>query len=127
MGKAYSTDLRMRVSDYVLAGHFGRAASRVFGLSASTAVRVASEFRAKGSITIKRQGSAPGTAGKLAPHTVFLVEIVATEPDITLRELSGALAETHGVTVDLSSIHWALVRAGMSYKKRHDRARTRAR
>ena len=89
MGKAYSTDLRQRVSDYVAAGHSCRAAGRVFGVSASTAVRVAAEFRAKGSIRAKRQGRAPGTAGKLAPHTVFLVEIVAAEPDITLRDTNG--------------------------------------
>lgn len=127
MGKAYSTDLRHRVSDYVLAGHSCRAAGRVFGVSASTAVRVAAEFRAKGSIAPKRQGRAPGSAGKLAPHVGFLVEVVQAEPDITLRELSGALRGTYGVTVDLSSIHRALVRAGLSYKKRSDRAGTRAR
>ena len=88
---------------------------------------MAAEFRAKRSISPKRQGRAAGTAGKLVPHTLFLVEIVAAEPDITLRELSGALVETHGVTVDLSSIHRALARAGLSYKKRPDRAGTRVR
>ena len=115
------------MSDYVAAGHSCRAAGRVFGVSASTAVRVAAEFRAKGSITPKCQGRAPGTVGKLAPHIPFLVEVVQAEPDITLRELSGALSGTHGVKVDLSSIHRALVRAGLSYKKRPDRAGTRAR
>lgn len=126
MGKAYSTDLRQRVSDYVAAGHSCRAAGRVFGVSASTAVRVVSEFRAKGSLTPKRQGRAPGTTGKLAPHILFLVEVVQAEPDITLRELSGALSGTYGVTAELSSLHRALVRAGLSYKKRPGRARTRA-
>lgn len=126
MGKAYSTDLRQRVSDYVAAGHSCRAAGRVFGVSASTAVRVVSEFRAKGGLTPKRQGRAPGTTGKLAPHILFLVEVVQAEPDITLRELSGALSGTYGVTAEPSSLHRALVRAGLSYKKRPGRARTRA-
>ena len=122
MGKAYSMDLRERVFDYISAGHSCRAAARVFGVSASTAVRLVAGFREHGSIAPKVQGRAPGTAGKLAPHVVFLVEIVTAEPDITLRELSGALIETHGLQVDLSSIHRALDRAGLSYKKRPDRA-----
>ncbi|OIQ74168.1 transposase [mine drainage metagenome] len=126
MGKSYSTDLRQRVLDYVASGHSCRAAGRVFGVSASTAVRVAAASRAKGSLTPKRQGRAPGTAGKLAPYKLFLVELVQAEPDITLRELSGALSETYGVTAELSSIHRALIRAGLSYKKRPDRAGTRA-
>ena len=83
MGKAYSMDLRQRVFDYIAAGHSCRAAARVFGVSASTAVRLAAGFRDKGSIAPKAQGRAPGTAGKLAVHTVFLTEIVAAEPDIT--------------------------------------------
>lgn len=87
MGKAYSEDLRQRVTDYVLAGHSCRAAGQVFGVSASTAVRLAAAVRETGSLAPKRQGRAPGTAGKLAPHKAFLAEIVAAEPDITLAEL----------------------------------------
>jgi transposase len=68
----------------------------------------------------KRQGRAPGPAGKLRPHIAFLVEIVRAEPDITLKELAGALEETHGVSGQLSSIHRALVRSGLFYKKKPD-------
>ena len=110
-------DLRQRVFDHIAAGHSCRTAARVFGVSPSTAVRLASAFRDKGSLAPKAQGRAPGTAGKLAPHVLFLVEIVTAEPDITLRELSGARVETHGLRVDLSSIHRAPDRAGLSYKK----------
>ena len=127
MGNAYSTDLRKRVSGYVASGHSCRAAGRVFGASASTAVRVVAEFRATGSLAPQRQGRAPGTRGKLAPHILFLAEVVQAEPDITLRELPGAQSGTYGVTVGLSSLHRALVRAGLSYKKRPDRAGTRTR
>lgn len=122
MGKPYSQDLRKRVFDYIAAGHSRRAAARVFGVSASTAVRLAASHRDQGDLAPKPQGRAPGTAGKLAPHTAFLVEVVKAEPDITLQELAGALADAHGVSVQLSSIHRALVRAGLSYKKRLDRA-----
>ena len=124
MGRAYSLDLRRRVFDYIASGHSCRAAGRVFGVSASTAIRLAAEHRNTGSLAPQRQGRAPGTAGKLVSHTAFLVEIVVAEPDITLVELARALAGTHGLTVQLSSIHRALVRAGLSYKKRPDRAGT---
>ena len=105
MGKPYSIDLRERISGYIAAGHSRRAAARVFGVSASTAVRLAAEYRDRATFTPKPQGRAPGTAGKLKPHIQFLVEIVRAEPDITLKELAGTLEETHGVSVHLSSIH----------------------
>ena len=72
----------------------------------------------------KPQGRPAGQFGKLAPHRDFLLKIVQAEPDITLKELAAALAETHGVEVQLSSLHRALERAGLSYKKRTDRSGT---
>ncbi len=126
MGKPYSMDLRERISGYIAAGNSRRAAARVFGVSASTAVRLAADYRDRGVITPKRQGRVPGTAVKLKPHIALLIEIVRAEPDITLKELAGALEEMRGVSVQLSSIHRALIRAGFSYKKRPDRAGARA-
>jgi transposase len=124
MGKPYSLDLRERICAYVVRGHSARAAGRVFGVSAATAVRFAAEQRAGGTVVPKRQGRPPGRFGKLAPHLDFLVDIVRAEPDITLKELAAALSETEGVQVQLSSLHRALDRAGLSYKKRIDRSRT---
>lgn len=118
MGKSYSLDLRERIVGYVDAGHSARAAGRVYGVSASTAVRLVSARRRTGSVAPMRQGRAPGTVGKLAPHMDFLIEVVQSDPDITLYELAGALQEVSGVQVNVSSIHRALVRAGYSYKKR---------
>ena len=125
MGKPCSMDLRERLVAYVEAGHFCRAAARVFGVSASTAVRLTAAQRERGDIAPRPQGGMPGTVGKLAAHQAFLLEIVQAEPDITLKELAGALAEAHGVRVQLSSLHRALRRAGHSYKKRADRGRAR--
>jgi transposase len=121
MGKPYSLDLRERICAYVARGHSARAAGRVFGVSAATAVRFASEYRTRGTVVAKRQGRPPGRFGKLAPHLDFLSDIVRAEPDITLKELAAALSETEGVQVQLSSMHRALDRAGFSYKKRTDR------
>ena len=125
MGKPYSMDLRERIVAFVMAGQSCRAAARVFGVSASTAVRLAAAQRGQGHVAPKPQGRAPGTAGKLAAHKAFLLEVVRAEPDITLKELAGALLEAHGVKVQLSSLHRALQRAGHSYKKRADRSRAR--
>ncbi len=125
MGKPCSMDLRERLVAYVEAGHSCRAAARVFRVSASTAVRLAAAQRERGDISPRPQGRLPGTVGKLAAHQAFLQEIVRAEPDITLKELAGALAEAHGVRVQLSSLHRALRRAGYSYKKRADRSGAR--
>ncbi len=45
MGKPYSLDLRERILAFVETGHSCRAAARVFGVSASTAVRLAAAQR----------------------------------------------------------------------------------
>lgn len=123
MGKPYSQDLRDRIIGYVERGHSARSAARVFGVSASTAVRLAAAHRRGDDTRAKPQGRLPGTAGKLAAHSGFLLEVVRSDPDITLAELADALEDAEGVQVNVSSIHRALVRAGYSYKKRPDRQR----
>ena len=124
MGKPYSSDLRERICAYVAEGNSARSAGRLFGVSAATAVRLAAKYRKHGTAAPKSQGRPIGQFGKLAPHREFLLEIVQAEPDITLKELAAALAETHGVDVQLSSLHRALERTGLSYKKRSDRGGT---
>ena len=126
MGKACSLDLRERICAYVGRGHSVRAAGRVFGVSAATAVRFAAKHCEGGDVAAKPQGRPPGWFGKLAPPLDFPVDIVRAEPDITLKELAAALSGTEGVQVQLSSLHLsslhrALKRAGLSYKKRTDR------
>lgn len=56
MGRPYSLDLRKRICAYVLAGHSCRAAGRVFGVSAATAVRFAAAHRAQGISPQRSQG-----------------------------------------------------------------------
>ncbi len=118
MGKPYSLDLRERIVGYVDEGHSARAAARVFGVSPSTAVRLAAAHRRHGSVAPKPQGRTAGSVGKLAAHIGLLLERVKSEPDTTLQELADALRQARGVEVHLSSIHRALIRAGYSYKKR---------
>jgi transposase len=116
MGKAYSVDLRERVAKHVAEGGSRREAGRRFGVSASTAVRVAASQAVRGTVVPRKQGRPPGQ-GKLAAYVGFLAEIVEAVPDITMPELAGALAAEHGVKAHPSSISRALIRAGMSYKK----------
>ena len=118
MGRAFSLDLRERVAGHVAAGGSRREAGRRFGVSASTAVRIAAQQRQRGTLEPRRQGRPPGR-GKLAPYVDFLVEVVEAVPDITLEELASALEAEHGVTVHPSSISRVLTRAGMTYKKSH--------
>lgn len=124
MGKPYSLDLRERICAYVAKGHSARSAGQLFGVSAATAVRFAAQHRDHGTAAPKPQGRPAGKFGKLASHRDFLLDIVRAEPDITLKELAAALSDTHGVDVRLSSLHRALERAGLSYKKRTDRGGT---
>ena len=99
MGKPYSLDLRHRICGYIAAGNSCRAAGRVFGVSAATAVRYGADQRERGAVAPKPQGRPSGRFGKLVSQAGFLIEIVEAEPDITLQELSNALKDTHGITV----------------------------
>lgn len=64
MGKPYSENSRERVVAYAASGHSARAASRVFGVSASTAVRLVSAHRHTGTVAAKRQGRADVGKGR---------------------------------------------------------------
>ena len=73
-----------------------REAGRRFGVSASTAVRIAASQAERGTLAPRRQGRPPGQ-GKLAAYVDFLVELVEAVPDITMPELARALEAEHGV------------------------------
>ena len=123
MGKPYSLDLRERIAGYVRDGHSARAAGRVFGVSAATAVRYAAADRVRGDVRAKVQGRPAGKSGKLRAHLDFLLGLVRRDPDMTLRELAVALKAVRRVEAHPSSIDRALKRAGWSYKKRVGRQR----
>ena len=123
MGRAYSLDLRERISGYIARGGSRRAAARHFGVSPSTAVRIAAQVAERGTLEPRPIGRPPGR-GKLAPYVDFLVEIVEAVPYIALNELAAALEAEHGVRAHPSSISRVLTKAGMTYKKRHSRRRS---
>lgn len=119
MGKAYSSDLRDRISAHVAAGHSRRDAARRFGVSPSCAVKLVQRVSKTGSAAPARQGRPPG-AGKLAPHMGKLGRWVNRKPDITMPELARKLEADSGLKADPSSLSRALISAGFRYKKSPD-------
>jgi transposase len=116
MGHCYSLDLRVRVADFVEAGHSCRAAARHFGVSDSCAIKLMQRQRHSGSLAPARQGRPPG-GGKLVAYEAFLIQTVETKPDITMPELAARLLEEHGVVAAPAMLSRFLGRRGFTYKK----------
>lgn len=116
MGHCYSLDLRVRVADFVAAGHSCRAAARHFAVSNSFAIKLVRRTRHSGSPAPARQGRPPGR-GKLAPYEAFLIRCVEARPDITMPELAVRLLEEHGVVAAPATLSRLLCRHGFMYKK----------
>ncbi|MGF9764501.1 IS630 transposase-related protein [Microvirga sp. 0TCS3.31] len=82
MGHCYSLDLRVRVADFVEAGHSCRAAAQHFDVSKSFAIKLVRRTRDTGSPAPAHQGRPPGR-GKLVPYEAFLIQTVEARPAIT--------------------------------------------
>ena len=111
--EAYSTDLRERVTE---AYDAGRGSSRqlavVFGVSSAWIRKLLWLRRETGTVAAKvyRRGPRPRLSdGQLAR----LAELVRQHPDATLCELRRRLR----VNCSVVTIHRALVKLGLSYKK----------
>ena len=91
MGYGHSLDLRKRIIEAISAGASARQAARRFEVSPSSAIKLARRWRETGSY-------APGQVGgqkkrRLWVHEDWLHTVMASEPDITLAELRGRLAD----------------------------------
>jgi transposase len=116
MGHYYSLDLRVRVADFVEAGHSCRAAARHFGVSDSCAIKLVRRTRDTGSPAPARQGRPPGR-GKLVPYEAFLIQTVEAQPAITMPELAARLLDKHGIVAAPAMLSRFLCRRGFTYKK----------
>ncbi len=74
------------------------------------------KIREQGNVTPDAHGRPKGR-GKLAPHRVFLEELVAQDGDITLPELAGTLDAATGVVAHSASRGRFLNKPGYTYKK----------
>ncbi len=82
MGRAISTDLRLRMVRGISAGKSRREVAGQFEVAPSTAMRVQARYAATGSVEPAKQGRPKGS-GKLGPYRAALIEKVKAQPDIT--------------------------------------------
>lgn len=116
MGRAVSSDMRLRMVRGIASGKSRRAVAAQFEVAPSTAVRVQARYAATGSVEPARQGRPKGS-GKLGPFREAILGKVKAQPDIAMPDLAAWLEAAHGVTVDSSNLSKFLCRAGFTYKK----------
>ena len=122
MAKGYAEDLRVRVVALVEAGESRREAARLLDVGASSAVRWLERWTTTGSVAAK-----PGTGHCRSPleaHKQWLLELVASEPDLTLDEIRVRLARETTLKTGRSSVGRFFDRHGVSFKKNSARRRT---
>jgi len=115
MTRAYSSDLRARVIGAVAGGLSARSVAKVFAVSASSAIKWVQHWRRDGRIA-----ASPVRGHRRAvldPDAAWLLDLIATKPDITLAEIRTALA-ARGVVVSLTTVWSFYDRHGVSFKKK---------
>jgi len=116
--KAYSVDLRERIVAAAGQGHSVRTVARQFSVSPATVSRYVHYKQQRHTLAPKKS---PGSKQRLDAATVAaLVAQVERKPDQTITELHAWLKEHYPDTaVSRATVHRALVRAGLTYKKEH--------
>lgn len=114
MGKAVSSDLRLRMVRGVSSGKSRRAVAAQFEVAPSTAVRVQARYAATGSVEPARQGR-PRGSGKLEPYRQAIVDKVKAKPNITMPDLAAWLEAQHGISADPSNLSKLLCQEGFTY------------
>lgn len=111
-----SIDIRMRVAAALEEGQTVRAATKRFGISVASAVRIVQRQRAG-------RGPVPGKIGGVRRAALagepgdWLLARLAEKPDLTMRALTSALA-ARGVDVAHDKVWRFVRRAGQTVKKR---------
>src|SRR5215217_4314731 len=115
MPAPYSQDLRERVIGFMALGGSARAAAMRFEVSISSATRWARCWRTKGHARPRAMGG--DRRSRLSEHSARVLQLVAQQPDLTLREIRSALAASCGITVGLSTVHRFLGGHNLTLKK----------
>lgn len=119
--ESYSTDLRERVIEAYDAGRgSSRQLADVFGVSSAWIRKLLRLRRETGTVAAKsyRHGPRPRLNGR---QLTRLAELVRQHPDATLRDLRRRLR----VNCSVVTIHRAVVKLGVSYKKSHSEPASR--
>src|SRR5262245_52578581 len=121
MAKGYSMDLRVRAVEMVESGESAREAARILDIGASTAIRWMGRYRTTGRVAAK-----PGTGHSRSPlekYKQWLLDLVATEPDLTLVEIRARLRSQKKQKAGIGSIWRFFDRHGITLKKNSARRR----
>jgi transposase len=119
MPKAYSEDLRERVIEAIEAGASRRAAAERFSISASSAIKWMQRWRVSGSVAAS---ASRGRRSPLDQHAELLLGLIAGQPDLTLDEVRGRLAD-RGIMASRTAVWRFFDRHGISFKKKPARQR----
>jgi len=115
MAKGYSKDLRVRAVSLVEGGESAREAARVLDIGASTAIRWIERWTTTGSVDAK-----PGTGHSRSPlekHKQWLLDLVATQPDLTLDDIRARLRAEKRQKAGIGSIWRFYDRHDITFKK----------
>jgi transposase len=113
MGRPYSEDLRNRIVATVRGGMSRNAAAKLFAVSVSWVVKLMQRFQRTGAVAPAPRGRKPYA---LAAHEAVVRGLVASQPDLTLDELTWALAQ-RGIRVGRSSVNRFLAVCKLTLKK----------
>ena len=116
MARGYSDDLRVRVIQHVEAGASRRETARLYKIGDATVVRWCQCWFATGVVSAK-----PGTGHSRSPlnaREAWLLELIATTPDLTLEEIRQQLIEVHGLKAGIGSVWRFFDRHCVSFKKK---------
>src|SRR6516162_5243032 len=100
MPRAYSSDLRERLTAAVTAGMSRNEAADVFSVAISTAVKWMQRLRDTGSAAAKPSG---GSTSPLEQHTERILAVIKERPDATLKEILATLHK-RGVRASQSAL-----------------------
>ncbi len=122
MTRAYSMDLRERVTKAVASGLRVRTVALQFGVAPSTVVKWIKRLKTTGSAAPGKMGGhrRPIISGEAK---TWLTERVAAKPDLTIRALHAELRE-RGVEVGHNAVWLCLRKEGLSFKKKSFTQRT---
>jgi transposase len=121
MARPYSRDLRERVVGAVEGGLSRQGAAKLFRVAVSTVIDWVDAWHEEGRLTAKPMGG--DHSSRLKADREWLLQRVATVPDLTLEEIRAELA-ARGTHVGYGTVWRFFAAEGISFKK--NRARQRA-